>query len=382
VKVLIVGLATFDQMAGGSARYLSGQADGLRDLGHAVVLRTSAEHVRAVGYTERGLAGQLRRVAQRLLITMPHTVRTVWGDRPDVINVHFALDGLPAVAVAAFSRRPVVVTFHGPWALEAQATGRRGRWPFSTMVRHRIERLVYTRAARCIVLSDSFADVLAGTYGVQRDVIRTIPGGLDTSRFGNLPSRAGAKQRLGWPDEFTIVSVRRLVPRMGLDLAIDALARLRRIPGARLVIAGTGPERSALVRLAGERAVSDRVSFVGRIEDDVLPLVYRAADACIVPSRELEGFGYVALEALAAGTPVIATGTGGLGELVAGIEPRWVVPPDAEAAAEAVAALYSDRAAFPDDAACTAYAATMDWSRITPRIVAVFREAVDDRRGR
>lgn len=376
MRILIVGLATFDEMAGGSARYLSGLADGLRRDGHSVQVRTAAGHVSTVGFTERGLFGQLRRAAARVVLVMPGTFWAVVAGRPDVINSHFALDGLPAVLAAALVRRPVVVTFHGPWALEAVATGRRGRWPLSTTLRQLIERFVYRRACRCLCLSDAFAELLAARYGVSRSRISVIPGGIDAARFAGLPAPSDARRGLGLPERYTMVSVRRLVPRMGLELAIDALARISPGIDAQLVIAGSGPEDSALEAYAAAQGMSDRVRFLGRLPDEDLPMLYAAGDVCVIPSRELEGFGYSALESLACGTPVICVGTGGLGELVGALEPRWVVEPDAAAICGAVQALVADRGAFPSSAECAAYASTMDWSRVLPRIIAVYEEQI------
>jgi glycogen(starch) synthase len=203
-----------------------------------------------------------------------------------------------------------------------------------------------------------------------------VPGGLDTRRFAQLPPPAEARRRLGLDDRHTLVTVRRLVPRMGLELAIDALALVVPELDAQLVVAGTGPELEALQRHVHARGLADRVRFLGRVPDEELPLLYAAGDVCVVPSRQLEGFGYTALEALAAGTPVIAAGTAGLAELVGGLEPRWVVAADPAAIASAAIALATDRAAYPDGEACARHAATMDWANILPRVVAVFEAAI------
>lgn len=363
MRVLMVGLATFDEMAGGSARYLSGLAEATRALGHDVDVITAARHVPAAGYSERGLLGQVVRSLRRLALVLPRSFVTVLRTRPDVVNVHFALDGLGAVLAAAATGTRVVVNFQGPWAAEAVATGVRGGWRISTSIRRAIERLVYRRADACIVLSTAFRDLLIESYGVRPGRVHVIPPGIDHARFA--PSADDAARGT---QPFTIVTVRRLVPRMGLDIAIDALARLPDGLESRLLIAGTGPERERLERLADERNLGDRVVFLGRVPDDELPRLYRSADACVVPSRELEGFGYVALEALAAGTPVIASATGGLIDLLTPLEPRWLCPPDSSRFAEVLAKLADDPRQFPNGAQCSAYASGFDWPVIARRV--------------
>jgi len=362
----MVGLATFDEMAGGSARYLSGLAEAMRALGHQVDIVTAARHVPSVGYSERGLLGQVTRSLRRVALVLPSSFAAVLRTRPDVVNVHFALDGIGAVLGAVVTRTRVVVNFQGPWAAEAVATGVRGKWRVSTSVRRAIERWVYHRADACIVLSGAFRDLLIESYGVPPNRVHVIPPGIDHARFAPSPADTARATQ-----PFTIVTVRRLVPRMGLDIAIEALARLPIRPDSRLLIAGTGPERQRLERLASERDLSDRVTFLGRVPDEELPRLYRQADACVVPSRELEGFGYAALEALAAGTPVIASATGGLVDLLTPLEPRWLCPPDADRFAEVLAELAEDASRFPTGAQCSAYAARFDWPEIARRVGSV-----------
>jgi glycosyltransferase involved in cell wall biosynthesis len=365
VKVLMVGLATFDQMAGGSARYLSGLAESMQALGHDVQVVTAATHVRASGYSERGLLGQIARSLRRLVLVIPGSFLTVLRSRPDTVNVHFALDGVGAVLGAVVTGARVVVNFQGPWAAEAVATGVRGRWRLSTWVRRAIESWVYRRADACIVLSTAFRDLLVASYGVPMSRVTVIPPGIDHARFALPPGVDRSAQ------PFTIVTVRRLVPRMGLDIAIEALALMPTDLKARLFIAGIGPERQRLERLARQRGLEDRVALLGRVPDDELSGLYHQADACIVPSRELEGFGYVALEALAAGVPVIASATGGLVDLLEPLEPRWLCPPDASQFAQRLTELAEDAGRFPSRTQCSAYATHFDWPEISGRVASV-----------
>jgi glycosyltransferase involved in cell wall biosynthesis len=371
VKVLMVGLGTFEQMTGGSARYMSGLRDSLQAMGHDVRVKTASSVVGSPGYAEAGLRGQLTRSLKRLLIYTPASAFAVLRFRPDVVNSHFALDGLGGVAAARLLRIPVVVNFQGPWTGESVATGRRGRFPFSSRLRHGLEGWVYRRASICIVLSHAFGEMLVEDFGVKRDRVRVIPAGFDPIPFEPV-SRDAGRGRLGLDDAVTAVSVRRLVPRMGIDLAIRAIARLPRETIGRYLVAGSGPERPALEALAAELGVTDRVSFLGRVPDEDLPWLYAAADLSVVPTRDLEGFGYVALESLAAGTPVIATSNGGLVDLVGGLEPRLLTDCTPEALGTAIEALVRHPGDFPDGAACRAYAASFSWSRIAARIVELF----------
>ncbi len=373
MKVLVVGLATFSEMAGGSARYLGGMVEALRSDGHDVSVLTSASSIDASRYVVPGIIGQIARSLRRLVLFHPRVAATVFRERPDIVNVHFAFDGLGAVLAGRLLHIPIVVMFQGPWAREAEATQMRGRWPLSTRIRRFVERRVYRSAARCMVLSTAYRDLLVDDYGVARSRIRVIPAGIDLGPYLDLLDRAAARRRLGLTTEGpVIVTVRRLVRRMGLDLLLSAIASLPKDRRPLLAIAGTGPELDALQAHASSLGVADRVRFLGRVPDADLPVLYAAGDVCVVPTRELEGFGYVALEAYAAGTPVIATAVGGLVDLVGTFDPGALVAPESGAIARAIEGSLAGGAKDRD--ACRAYAATFAWDAIGPRVEAVFRE--------
>lgn len=373
MRVLVVGLATFEEMAGGSARYLSGIVAALGAAGNEVDVVTAMGAVGARGYLEQGAIGQLDRTLRRLLFVHPRSIASILRHRPDVINVHFAFDGLGAVVMGRLLSIPIIVNFQGPWAREAASTGLRGGWPLSTRLRRFIERRVYRSATVCIVLSNAFRDLLVEEYGVARDRVRVIPAGIDRRPFELLRDRKDARRLLGLRDAFTIVTVRRLVPRMGLDLLLEAIARLPADRDVQVVVAGSGPEREALEARTAALGIADQVSFVGRIPETDLTAFYAAGDLCVVPTRDLEGFGYVALEAYAAGTPVVATAVGGLRDLVGGFDPEDLVPPESDPLAARIIASMDGRLASRE--ACRAYAATFDWSEIAPRVEAIFRDA-------
>ena len=151
-----------------------------------------------------------------------------------------------------------------------------------------------------------------------------------------------------------MVAVRRLVPRMGLDILIRVWSRLDR---GTLVVVGDGPERRRLEALARELGVGDRVRFTGPVSEEELVAHYRAADLCVLPSLALEGFGLVVLEALACGTPVLASDAGGLPEALAGLSGDLVVPQgDEDALAARLERVLGDPSLLPDAGECRAHA--------------------------
>ena len=383
MRILVTGLGRIEQTPGGSARYMSGLTSALREQGHDVLELTGTDVVeRAAAGT--GVAGQAARTVLRLSLGAPRAAASVARFRPHIVTVHFALDGLGATLGADWSGVPVVSHFHGPWANEALATGRRGAWPLSTNVRHAVEGFVYGHSTRWVTLSDAFADLLANDYSIARQRIDTIPGGIDLRAVPVAADLAPSycRDQLGIPDRLTIVTVRRLVPRTGVDLAITALAALRRANpdlDVQLLVAGGGPELGSLRALAEALGVGQRVIFMGRFPDEWLWLVHGAADACVVPSRALEGFGYGALEGLAAGRATIVTNIGGLPELVAPICSAWVVEPTPEALCAAVTGVLRFPERQPTSAALRRYAEGFDWRAIAARVTEVYRAAINDR---
>ena len=132
---------------------------------------------------------------------------------------------------------------------------------------------------------------------------------------------------------------------MGLDGLLRAWGRLG---SGTLLVVGEGPERTRLESLARQLGIEDRVRFTGTVAEELLPEYYRAADVCVLPSLALEGFGLVVLEALACGTPVLASDAGGLPEALAGLPGDLVTPRgDEEALSDRLAAALEDPSSLP-----------------------------------
>ena len=233
-------------------------------------------------------------------------------------------------------------------------------------------RLPIVRRAARAVLRGATVVVSAGSYpedearrlaGDDLGTVIRVPPGVDAARFVPMPagSRGTARARLGLPAEGHLVaSVGRLVPRKGIDVLIEAVARCRADGGAvTLAVAGNGRDAGRLRRLA--RRSGTAVRFLGRVSEADKVALLGAADVFAQPCRsrwgglEQEGFGIVFLEAAACGVPQVAGRSGGSYEAVAAGATGLVVdePRDPSAVAAALGELLADaprRAAMGDAA--------------------------------
>jgi phosphatidylinositol alpha-1,6-mannosyltransferase len=221
-------------------------------------------------------------------------------------------------------------------------------------------RLPGARQALARVLRGSREVIAAGGYpaaeaerAARRGLPTTVvPPGVDVDRFRPLSAgeRAAARVRLGLPPEGRlVVSLSRLVPRKGMDVLIEAAARLApQRPDLTVAIGGGGRDRRRLDRLAARSGAP--VRLLGRVPDDDLPALYGAADVYAMLCRnrwaglEQEGFGIVFLEAAACAVAQVAGDSGGAAEAVADGETGLVVrrPDDPDAVAAALARLLDD----------------------------------------
>jgi glycosyltransferase involved in cell wall biosynthesis len=270
--------------------------------------------------------------------------------RPDLVhlhNIHYHLGG--AVIAAAGERRlPVVWTLHdlnlfcpnvcgfraGAPCLECHA-GRyhrcvslncRGSLAASAAAAaeaYLLRGLGLWRQVARFVAPSRFTQLLLEAHGVGAERIAHVEPGLDVETFA-APPRGGAG----------LLYVGRLAREKGIEVLLQAL---RALPGARLRIAGDGPLRADLERLAGERAPG-RVEFLGLLERRGVAAALASADALVLPSLAMEIAPFALLEAAAAGVPTAASAVGGVPEWVADGETGWLCPPgDAGALAETLA---------------------------------------------
>jgi glycosyltransferase involved in cell wall biosynthesis len=198
-------------------------------------------------------------------------------------------------------------------------------------VLHRLEAFVLRAATRITCLSSFMLGEVARAHPWLQHSIRekalVIRGGTSLREFATGITQAEARAVLGWDINVrTIVAVRRLEPRMGLDLLLDACNELKRVlaPGFRCVIAGRGSQEAALKQRCKALDLDGCVEFAGFAPPGRLPYFYAAADAVVMPSLAAEGFGVTSIEALASGTPVVATPIGANAEVTGSVDLRFV----------------------------------------------------------
>lgn len=229
--------------------------------------------------------------------------------RYDIIHSHYWLSACMGMIAQKQWHVPHITMFHTLGAVK-NSTGVGEPEPRQRIV---IERQIAWQCTRIIVAAQREKMNLMRYYQAPPGKIEIIPCGVNLDRFQPL-DRETARQRLAFsPEEKLLLYVGRFDPLKGLDRLLAAMACLRHDPLLRLIVVGGDdnqrPETRRFRKLADKLGIHDRVVFAGRVEQDMLPLYYSAADVVVIPSC-YESFGLVVLEALACGTPVVATPVG------------------------------------------------------------------------
>jgi len=250
----------------------------------------------------------------------------------DAIHGHIPLTGLAALDFYGDSVHSCY-TIHSPVTMEMAIVWRNSSFlrrmtaPIGLAMLNRIEAECLRRSHVITALSQYTIDCIRRIHGKElAKRVRLIPGWVDTSRFVPVEDRGRAKAELGWPADLPILfTLRRLVSRMGLDRLLVASHRLQG-EGLKfhLMIGGSGPLRGQLEEQTRTLGLSNSVTFLGRVEDRELPLAYAACDAFVLPTAELECFGLIALEAMSAGRPVLATPVGAIPEVIRKFDSSWL----------------------------------------------------------
>ena len=308
------------------------------------------------------------------------------GIRYDLVHGHYWVSGLVAHRLQEVWGVPMVQMFHTLGQLKNSVA--KSAADKEVDARIEIESKVIAWADRVIAATPLERSQMVWCYGAELDKVTVIPAGVDTSLFYPR-DRAQVRAQLGLPDLDTpiLLFVGRIERLKGIDTLLESVAVVSRTCSGRnlkvLIVGGGGQteaenaELRRVVQLHRDLNLEEQVEFVGSKPQEMLPLYYAAADITVMPSH-YESFGLVAVEAMASGTPVIASNVGGLSFTVKDGETGYLVPEENHfALAEQVHTLLKNpelRLRMGEEAAI--HAQQYSWSNIADQIIAVYNEEI------
>ena len=311
------------------------------------------------------------------------------GFQYNLIHSHYWMSGLAAIDLSHEWGTPIIHMFHTLGLMKKRVARVPGEGEEDFRLQG--EQDVLKFADRIVAATPAELAQLQWLYKADTSKVVVIPPGVDKSHFYPIPPDE-AKEFIGVsPDDRMLLFVGRIEPLKGVDTLIQAIALMRRngvFQNHQLILSVIGGEPSVsqqslndeMARLQSMRnqfGVSDLVTFLGKRGQDTLPYYYSAAEAVVMPSF-YESFGMVALEAMACGTPVVASETGGLAFLVQDAETGFTVPvDDPQALADRLTLLVED----PElrrrmGAQAAKFAEEYVWEKIAKRISALYEEVL------
>ena len=306
----------------------------------------------------------------------------------DVIHSHYWMSGLAAASLSdLWAGAPILHMFHTLGEMKNRVA--RGDEEREGAYRIEGEKRVLKRADKIIVATEAEKAQLQWLYKGDLQKMQIIPPGVDVSHFYPIP-KDEARQFIGLaPHHRMVLFVGRIEPLKGVDTLLRAMSCLKFQSVAHpvyLAIIGGEPdadpeemtaEMARLQGLCDDLCMGQTVVFLGKRAQDTLPYYYSAAEVLVMPSF-YESFGMVALEAMACGTPVIASQVGGLAFLVRDGETGYTVPEgDPSALCDKLTLLLSDHELREQMAVRAAeYAQGYNWEKIATQIVDVYEDLI------
>ncbi|MCE2725696.1 MAG: glycosyltransferase family 4 protein [Planctomycetaceae bacterium] len=349
MKILVVADYFFPCQPGGLARVAWDVAQALARRGHDVELVAAGAGDSAASTTTTVVEGVLchlfrrplfanwdpRRLTAAVAAYAGQVSRALAGKQFDVIHFHSIFTG--AAVLRAMKQAPqraaLVYTVHSPVVQEQRLTwSQQGLVGFVNQavgipVARRMERRLLACAHATHVLSRFTANELAREHPQVRFPCQLIPH-FFYGEWRRRLTRAEARSRLGWPSNRpALFTVRQLRHRYGIDDAITAVAPLAAAGRCTFHIAGDGPNMGKLRTQIDDSGCRESITLMGRLPDDTLQVGYQAADLFLLPTRALECFGLISLEAMSFGLPVLGTNVGAIPEVIGPVLPGFLSPP-------------------------------------------------------
>jgi glycosyltransferase involved in cell wall biosynthesis len=294
--------------------------------------------------------------------------------RPDVVHFHDWLTVPSGVAVKQVLRVPAVMTFHSTEASRSSDS----RAPESSMVEG-LEWWGSFEAGKVIAVSEWMKAQVVEQFKTPPQKVVSIPNGVDIDKFRKQVDIESTRTK--WkvqPGEKLITAVGRLTSQKGFDDLLRAYPQIRRsFPASRLLVMGDGYMRGELEALAEQERVKSATTFAGFVSDADLVAAIKSSDVVAVPSR-FEPFGIIALEAMAAGVPVVVSRVGGLAEIVENAVDGLEVEPNSPASlADATVRLLSDQELARSLAArAKEKVKSYNWESAATKTLEVYNEAM------
>ena len=338
MKILLIADVSISKVIGGAERVLFEQSTRLQQRGHDVHILTrrlpghSSDMEIIQGVKEwRFYLPDLKFLP--LLKSTLLNCRGLFCDLQkkfsfDIINFHQPFTALGVLASKAARGIPIVYTCH---SLSFEEFASRSSSPQNSIdwasyrlqifARKLAEKVLFEKSNRIVVLSEYTREKILRKYGLSESKFDIIPGAVSLKRFSISENKSAIRRRLSIPENgFVLLTIRNLVPRMGLENLIIALQLVvERRKDILLALGGEGPLAEKLKDMARDTGVDNFVRFTGFIPEKELPSYYQMADLFILPTKDLEGFGMVTVEALASGLPVLGTPVGGTREILANL---------------------------------------------------------------
>lgn len=308
----------------------------------------------------------------------------------DLIHSHYWMSGLAAIELSQTWNIPFLHMFHTLVLMK----NRIAQTPQEMEGEYRIlgEKKVISKANRIIAATLAEKSQLEFLYKAPSSKISVIPPGVDTRHFYPIP-KDEAKEVVGVPeDSHTILFVGRIEPLKGIDKLIQAISiiqnngELRCCPHNLVIIGGEpnakpedmNAEMSRLQDMVEDLGIENFVIFLGKQDQQLLPYYYSASEIVVMPSH-YESFGMVALEAMACGTPVVASQVGGLAFLVRDGETGYVVPGnDVQMLAKRLVELIKDKDLRNKLGNKSAeYAQLYAWEIISEKMIEVYNQVLE-----